>query len=168
MVSASWPPRTCLCFIGSFSTVHRIRRKPPGDRHSPWIFSVGRPGTWQAVQRLRADPDRGCTVLLTLIKSTEKRWGTHPQVLQAICRLLEQVTEMDAGLLSQPIQNRLWDPGPAADPAEMRVRRNLGNKRIRGIRPHRQPAKHWYECSASLRRMRPIQPISASLPASSD
>jgi hypothetical protein len=47
-------------------------------------------------------------VLPTLIKATNNEWACHPQVIGAICRLLKQGTEADAGLLTQEVQNTLW------------------------------------------------------------
>ena len=50
-------------------------------------------------------------VLETLILATRYKWGRHPEILNAITRLLEQVTEADAGLLSDRAQQRLWTVG---------------------------------------------------------
>ena len=50
-------------------------------------------------------------VLETLILATRYKWGRHPEVLSAINRLLEQVTEADAGLLSDRALQRLWTVG---------------------------------------------------------
>ena len=48
-------------------------------------------------------------ILPTLIQATENNWGRHPQVMGAICRLLQQITETDAGLLNPELQKRLWN-----------------------------------------------------------
>ena len=50
-------------------------------------------------------------VLETLILATRYKWGRHSEVIKAINRLLEQVTEADVGLLSDRAQRRLWTVG---------------------------------------------------------
>jgi hypothetical protein len=52
-------------------------------------------------------------VLETLIVATHYKWGRHPEVIKAVNRLLEQVTEADAGLLNDRAQERLWTIGIA-------------------------------------------------------
>ncbi len=48
-------------------------------------------------------------VLPSLIHATRFTWGDHPEIIRAIGRLLEHVTEADAGLLNATMQARLWN-----------------------------------------------------------
>ena len=50
-------------------------------------------------------------VLETLILATHYKWGRHPEIIKAINRLLDQVTETDMGLLSDRAQVKLWAIG---------------------------------------------------------
>ena len=47
-------------------------------------------------------------LLVLFIQATRFSWGRHPEILCAITRLLEQVTEAHSGLLSDAEQEQLW------------------------------------------------------------
>ena len=83
--------------LGGLTFLHRIVHRAPPEN---WRYTV--------YALTQTDDVR---VLETLILATRYKWGRHPEVIKAINRLLEQVTEADAGLLSDRALQRLWTVG---------------------------------------------------------